>query len=66
MADFMKSKIKWIVKYTSTEKFVKIYGFSLTITQSFKSEREAIEFVNQVENDDINNNTSRKIALYHC
>ena len=65
-ADFMQAKIIWIVEYTSTKKFTEIYGFSLTIRQSFKSECEAMKFMNQVKNDDTNNNTSRSIMIYHC
>ena len=64
-AEFMEVKIMWIVEYTSTDKFIKDYGFSLTIRQSFKSECEAIKFINQVKNDDTNNNTSRTIMIYN-
>lgn len=65
-ADFMKAQIIWIVEYTSTKKFTEIYGFSLTIKQVFRSECEAMKFMNQVKNDDTNNNTSRSIMIYHC
>ena len=64
-AKFMEAKIVWIVEYTSTENFTEIYGFSLTIKKIFKSECEAVEFMNQVKNDDANNNTSRTIRIYH-
>ncbi len=65
-AEFMEVKIIWIVEYTSTDKFIKDCGFSLTIRQSFKSECEAMKFINQVRNDDTNADTSRTIMIYHC
>lgn len=63
--EFMELEILWVAKYTSTAKFVKKFGFSLTLTRQFKSENEAIEFMNQVKRDDTNNDTYRNIVIYH-
>lgn len=64
--EFMKSEIIWIAEYTSTAKFIEKFGFSLTMTRQFKSENEAIEFMNKVKLDDSNNDTYRNITIYHC
>ena len=62
----MELETIWVAGYTSTAKFFEKFGFSLTLTRQFKSENEAIEFMNQVQHDDINNDTSRNIVIYHC
>lgn len=54
----------WIVKYTSTADFIKMYGFSLVIKKSFISECEAIQFANHMKKADENDNVHRTITVY--
>lgn len=64
--EFMKSKIIWIVKYTSTAKFVENLGFSLTVIRQFKSKNSALEFMNNVKHDDAISGTYRSIEVCRC
>ena len=58
------AKETYIVEYSSTEKFIKCYGFSITLMRPFKSMAEADSFLNNVSKSDSCNVTSRIIQIY--
>lgn len=54
----------YVVEYSSTEKFIKRYGFSITLIRPFKSMAEADSFLNNVSESDSCNATSRIMQIY--